>query len=218
MVRFLFLPIIAILLFLVSCNNDFQYLQRGKIGDLTWTLCKNGVLTVSGIGTIPDYRVTPTEILPPWFENRNYIKTVDIGNSVTQIGNLAFFRCDSLTDVSIGNSVSRIGYRSFLACISLTSLVIPNSVTEIDSASFAGCKGLLTLTIPSSVSVIRSGAFYDCVSLEEIINHRETPVPIIRTVFSNVSKSCLLYVPANSIDAYRFAITWREFENILPIE
>ena len=55
----------------------------------------------------------------------------EIPNSVTSIGDSAFWGCSSLTSVTIGNSVTSIGDNAFRGCSGLTSIELPNSVTSI---------------------------------------------------------------------------------------
>ena len=52
------------------------------------------------------------------------IKDLVIPNSVTYIGNYAFYNCSSLTSVTIPNSVKSIGTKAFYGCSSLTSVHI----------------------------------------------------------------------------------------------
>ena len=66
-----------------------------------------------------------------------------IGNSVTAIGDYAFFGCSGLTSVTIPKSVTIIGNRAFYNCTGLTSVTIPNSVTAIGDFAFYGCSGLM---------------------------------------------------------------------------
>ena len=91
-----------------------------------------------------------------------------IPNSVTSIGDAAFYRCYSLTSVTIPNSVTNIGERAFYFCSSLTSITTPNSVTSIGDEAFAGCSSLTSVTIPNSVTSIGEDAFYRCSSLTSI--------------------------------------------------
>ena len=51
------------------------------------------------------------------FYNKNTLKSVTIGNSVTSIGGYAFRGCSGLTSVTIPNSVTSIGYDAFYGCI-----------------------------------------------------------------------------------------------------
>ena len=88
-----------------------------------------------------------------------------IPNSVTSIGDYAFYNCSSLTSVTIPNSVTSIGSYAFSGCSGLTSITIPNSVTRIGNHAFRGCSGLTSLTIPNSVTSIGDRAFYGCSGL-----------------------------------------------------
>ena len=59
------------------------------------------------------------------------LTSVNIGNSVTEIGDYAFCDCIGLTSVNIGNSVTKIGENAFYGCTGLTSINIGNSFTWI---------------------------------------------------------------------------------------
>ena len=70
---------------------------------------------------------------------RSKEKSYIIPNSVTNIGDNAFWHCESLTNINIPNSVTNIGDRAFMYCKSLTNINIPNSVTNIGDCAFAEC-------------------------------------------------------------------------------
>ena len=91
-----------------------------------------------------------------------------IPNSVTSIGNYAFYNCSSLTSVTIGNGVTSIGDEAFRGCRSLTSIDIPNSVTSIGNYAFADCYNLTSVIIPNSVKSVGNSAFYDCYNLSSV--------------------------------------------------
>ena len=93
---------------------------------------------------------------------------VTIPDSVTEIGDDAFYNCDALTSVTIPNSVTEIGDDAFENCGSLTSVTIPDSVTSIGSSAFYDCSSLESVTIGNSVTYIGSCAFYNCSSLESV--------------------------------------------------
>ena len=97
-----------------------------------------------------------------------FLTTINIPNSVTAIGNEAFWGCDSLTTINIPNSVTTIGNWAFSGCKSLTTINIPNSVTTIGSWAFSCCKSLTTINIPNSVTTIGDEAFDCCESLTTI--------------------------------------------------
>ena len=114
--------------------------------------------------TIPD---SVTTIGDNAFYNCRSLTSVAIPDSVTEIGNYAFYDCSSLTSVTIPDSVTTIGGVSFSGCSSLTSVTIPDSVTTIGGGAFSGCRSLTSVTIPDSVTTIGGGAFYGCRSLTE---------------------------------------------------
>jgi hypothetical protein len=97
----------------------------------------------------------------------NIIKCI-IPNSVTSIGNNAFYNCKSLKEITIPNSVTRIGNITFAKCNSLTSIIIPNSVTSIGYYAFYKCKSLKEITIPNSVTHIDEWVFSYCDALKEV--------------------------------------------------
>lgn len=100
-----------------------------------------------------------------WLKN---ITQVDIGNTVTSIGEGAFHECDGLTSVTIPNSVTSIGLDAFNGCSSLTSINIPDTVTSIGGDAFDSCSSLTSMTIPSSVTSIGDWAFASCSSLTSV--------------------------------------------------
>ena len=109
-----------------------------------------------------------TSIKKDAFSGCSLLKSVTIGNSVTNIGDAAFKGCSSLQLVTIGNSVTNIGVAAFKGCSSLKSVTIPNSVTSIGRLAFSGCSSLQSVTIPDSVTIIDEGAFIDCDELNQV--------------------------------------------------
>ena len=94
-------------------------------------------------------------------------KTV-IPNSVTSIGEKAFYFCEGMTSVTIPSSVTSIGKTAFLGCTGLASVTIPSSVTTIGELAFNRCQSLTSVTIPSSVTTIESYAFSECTGLSSV--------------------------------------------------
>ncbi len=90
------------------------------------------------------------------------------GLPVKEIGDSAFYDCDSLTSVVIGDSVTSIGGWVFYNCTSLTSIEIPNSVTTIGEAAFFYCTSLTSVVIGDSVTSISVSVFYGCDNLQYI--------------------------------------------------
>jgi hypothetical protein len=91
-----------------------------------------------------------------------------IPNSVTSIGDRAFYDCTSLSNVTIPNSITSIGDRAFSGCTSLTSVTIPHSVTSIGDDTFSRCRNLIGVTIGNGVTSIGEAAFSQCTSLGNV--------------------------------------------------
>ena len=127
-----------------------------------------------------------------------------LDSTVTSIGDYAFYGCSKLTSVTIGNGVTIIGNYAFYGCSKLTSVDIPNSVTSIGSFAFNGCSSLKSVTISDSVTGIGRYAFQVCVSLTSVTVNATTP-PTLGTSAFESTNNCPIYVPAESVDAYKTA-------------
>lgn len=110
---------------------------------------------------------------------------VIIPDSVTSIGDYAFFDCIELTSIKIPNSIYSIGKNAFDGCIKLTSIEIPDSVISIGSGAFSYCIELTSVTIPNSVVSIGDFAFFDCSGLTSIVIPNS-----ITSINSNIFYKC----------------------------
>ena len=123
------------------------------------------------------------------FINDVEVKDLVIPDSVTSIGNYAFFGCSNLSSVIwnakncadpssndyapfyesrstiasfiFGDSVEHIPAYLCYGMSALTSITIPNSVTSIGNCAFSNCTGISRLSVPNSVTEIGSDAFYN---------------------------------------------------------
>ena len=141
--------------------------ESGTCGKtLTWTFNETTcVLTISGTGDMYDWS-NFTDV--PWYSYRSSIKSVTIGNSVTSIGDRAFYYCESFTSITIPDSVTSIGVAAFSGCDNLTSVTIGNSVTSIGNDAFSSCTSLASIIIPDSVTSIGIDAFEECYGLTSV--------------------------------------------------
>lgn len=113
-----------------------------------------------------------------------------IPSSVTNIGIGAFNNCSGLTGSLIfPTSVIRIGRTAFTNCSGFTgSLIIPSSVTIIEYDTFDGCSGFKgTLTIPSSVTTIEGFAFRYCSGFTGSLNIPSSVTTIGESAFGGCS-------------------------------
>ena len=155
--------------------------------------------------TIPN---TVTNIGEQAFYNCSSLTSVTIGESVISIGNFAFQDCSSLTSVTIGENVTSIGASAFSSCSSLTSITIPNSVTSIGDHAFQYCYALTSVTIGESVTGIDAGTFQFCNALTSVTCKATTPPTVESNAFEGVPKSIPVYVPCGCVEAYIAASGW----------
>ena len=142
-------------------------------------------------------------------EQMTNLTSVTIPNSVTSIGNEAFWGCIGLTSVTIGNSVTSIGSYAFSRCRSLTSVTIPNGV--IGSNAFSGCKNVETVVFGSGVETIGASAFSGCQSIYEMTIYA-TKVPTIQeNTFAEVGTGATLRVPEGCAKKYKAHPYWGVF-------
>ena len=148
------------------------------------------------------------------FSDCSSLKSVTIGNGVTSIGSSAFSDCSRLTSVNLGNSVMTIGYNAFYNCDSLESINIPNCVKSIGSSAFENCSSLKSVTIGNGVTSIENGAFESCYNLASVYCKATTPPSLgyssYFTFYENASGR-KIYVPRNSVDAYKSAAGWSKY-------
>ena len=139
------------------------------------------------------------------------LTSIEIPNSVTSIGDWAFIFCSKLTSIEIPNSVTSIGNSAFSYCSKLTSIEIPNSVTSIGYLAFSNCFGLTSIEIPNSVTSIGESAFHSCSHLRSIKCHAvDVPVTAI-TAFNNCPEDMTIQVPEESVALYQAAEPWKNY-------
>ena len=101
--------------------------------------------------------------------------TFAIPDSVTSIGDWAFYYLSRLTSITIPNSVTSIGGGAFCGCYDLTNAILGNSVTSIGSSAFRFCYALTSATIGNSVTSIGDSAFQSCSSLTGVYFNGNAP-------------------------------------------
>ena len=191
--------------------------------------------------TIPD---SVTTIGYYAFTGCSSLTSVTIPDSVTTIGDSAFTGCSSLTAFygkfasednrclivdgvlnsfapsgltayNIPDSVTTIGNKAFNECRSLTSVTIPDSVTTIRYYAFRACASLTSVTIPDSVTTIESDAFCYCRNLTSVYCKSTTPPTMGRGAFNGNAPDRKIYVPAESVGAYKSAAYWSDYADAI---
>ena len=96
------------------------------------------------------------------------VETVYIPETVTTIGEKAFYNCRNLETINLPVSLRVINAQAFMNCTSLVNINVPDRLTKISEQAFRNCSSLISFNIPSSVGVIDAYAFAGCESLTDI--------------------------------------------------
>lgn len=88
------------------------------------------------------------------------VETVIMPDSVTSIGELAFYNSKSLSEITLSKNLKEIPDYIFYNCSSLSEVEIPASVKKIGTSILSGCESLEKVTIKSpELTSISSSAF-----------------------------------------------------------
>ncbi len=224
----------------VSSDNPVYENPLGRnsiVEKSTHTLIVGGRQTdiVDGVKKIGPYAFCGREFNWTVLENNEMV----FPDSVVEIGEGAFYQCLGLKSIKLGSGLKSIGDMAFDACVELgylpsnpKPLVIPgnvesigkrafntcgimlltleNGVKTIGEQAFFSCSFLRTVEIPSSVESIGKEAFY-CEGFESIADLAATPQPYAEEMLGSVDKTFPIYVPGQSIAAYKQA--WPDYAN-----
>ena len=146
------------------------------------------------------------------FTNCYSLSSITMSNNITSIGGGAFTNCYNLTSINIPSGVTSINGYVFNSCTGLTSVTIPDAVTTIDEYAFQFCSGLTSVTIPANVTSIGYRAFERCKGLTKITLKSATPPLLSFEVFGSTN-NCPIYVPRNSVNAYKSSTSWSTYKS-----
>jgi hypothetical protein len=174
----------------------------------------------------------------PYWGNENYsffdsMSSISEGDETEEAPGIYQVLTD---DNNMATSVAIVDDVDVIGDFAIPETVVHNGVeypvTAIAPSTFEKNIGLTSITIPSSIDFIGEYAFAGCSNLKSITVNRSEPIDLATpasvrglqtrsdgsTVFEGVDKAtCILYVPNGSVDAYKAAEVWKEFQIIKPI-
>lgn len=162
--------------------------------------------------------------------------------TVTRIGYAAFAGCSALEKVTLPETITEIWPGAFIKCSAMREINIPASVTQLQHGILWECSSLTSLDINGVGQVILNflsdEPFMGCTSLSSLV----LPVNARNYYFEGLPEKCslylnnpvppgeyfsfsdhtytgsTLYVPENSVEAYRSHEKWGKFVNIAAAE
>lgn len=124
-----------------------------------------------------------------------------------------------ITDLIIPSDITQIKDMAFMGCSSLTNVQLNDGITSIGYYAFSRCTSLTDITIPKSVVKISEYCFKDCDNLKKLYCKATTPPTVL---YNNASWIHLfdsdlerIYVPSGSVSAYKSATGWKEYKNAI---
>ena len=138
------------------------------------------------------------------------LKEIAFPASLTSIGSYAF-QDASFEEITFPASLTSIE-SSFYGCGKLKRVInIENTqLTSIGDNAFRYCSSLAEITLPASLTTIGTGAFQDCTSLQYIRIEATTP-PTLSNTGAIPPTIGAIYVPDESVEAYKAATNWSSF-------
>lgn len=162
------------------------------------------------------------------FSNCTSLKSINFPESITNIVAYAFYGCNNLVIESLNlPNLTSLGNMTFSYCYNLKKIENLGNITTIEasnssnvSKTFAYCSNLRVVVLPSTLTTLGTSAtpFVGCTSLEDIVCYATVPPSTGSANIFSKNKLKGIYVPDNSIDAYRSATNWSNYyDYIYPI-
>lgn len=98
----------------------------------------------------------------------DFLREVDLPESVEEIHKQAFYECANLERVHLPGKLRAIGSQAFMMCTKLSIIELPESLCEIGAQAFAFCEQLQQIRLPGSFVQFGSGAFQSCTGLRSV--------------------------------------------------
>ena len=132
-----------------------------------------------------------------------------------------------IKEVTLHKETIYIEEKAFMDCISLEKINIPPKVKYLTSKMFYGCVSLREIIVESPIPLRFYPEKMCCMADAELLDDDKLLYFCVRIkrlfteegkCFEGVDKKkCIVRVPQGSVDLYKTAYEWKEFENIVEI-
>ena len=142
--------------------------------------------------------------------NDSNVPEIGLSPSLTSIGVSCFFSNRLLRKINVPASVREILSSAFSSCYALEQVELNEGLETIGNTAFSSGRTLQTITIPSTVTSIGDRAFNESYCLASVTVLATTPPTLGSNAFSS-SPITKIYVPAESVEAYKSATNWANY-------
>ena len=161
-------------------------------------------------GTITDSSGTPCVIIEDSGTTGRYqITSVLLPDTVKRISANAYSNA-ALTSINFPASLESIEHSAFYGSALKEADLSKTRITTLESSTFSNCASLTSVQLPSTLTFIEGSAFYNCTSLTEITLDATTPPTLGSGQLSTCSSLEVIFVPEESVTAYRMAEGWKD--------
>lgn len=134
--------------------------------EITWSFFDSGKLVIEGTGATPNWS--------PWFNYKEQITDVIVGDGITTLGERNFSNYSELKTVTIEGALSKISASAFEKCGKLKSIAATGAVNatgkrliQLGKCAFKECTGLESVEVTGRLAT-GENAFAGCTSLRSI--------------------------------------------------
>ena len=148
-------------------TNEIVEATYGDVITLQSVPSETYTLHIEGSGEMQDFVATTVEgEHVPWAAHKEQIVNVVIGNGITHIGVRSFDGFTKLKTVDIPEGVSSIGNRAFQKS-GITEITLPSGITKLEDGTFWQCTSLEKINL-GNITEIGANVFDGCSSLKEV--------------------------------------------------
>lgn len=128
------------------------------------------------------------------------------------------FAGSNMTSVTFGSNTTTVGASAFEGCQDLRNVYGEDSGwISVQNNTFKNCSMLKNIYLPSTVTMLLNNVVDGCTALEAIWCYATTPPSVTASTFTNMAANVTLYVPYESLSAYKSSSWDSYFSTILPI-